>query len=287
MRLSSPSTKRGRTQRVVLDLLAEHEADAYGLPTSIRFVFYELEQRGHAVKPSPEDQRRNRRRSHGWPPGQQDVTDALTDLREAGLIPWSWISDEMRSVSVWSHAASVGDYLLDRLSEATINPWHPQPPPLILAESRATAAALRPLAGDYACPIAGTGGNSSGFLRTMVAPLLADTLRPVLYLGDVDRCGYTIEANTRRVLEDATGSHLDWRRLGETEVSAIEPIWKVDGRDGKGHWAREIESLGQGGVVAVLRRELNALLAPLTLDSVREREEQQRTEVRRRLEAAS
>jgi hypothetical protein len=50
------------------------------IPTNLRFLFYELEQRGLATKPDPDDKRRNRRRSIGWPPGQQDVTDALTDL---------------------------------------------------------------------------------------------------------------------------------------------------------------------------------------------------------------
>jgi hypothetical protein len=45
--LSGSHTKRGRIQRVVLDLLDQHEADG-GLPTNGRFVFYELEQQGHS-----------------------------------------------------------------------------------------------------------------------------------------------------------------------------------------------------------------------------------------------
>jgi hypothetical protein len=47
-----------------------------GLPTSGRFVFYELDQRGGAKKPDPDDTRMNRRRSIGWPPGSQDVIAA-------------------------------------------------------------------------------------------------------------------------------------------------------------------------------------------------------------------
>jgi hypothetical protein len=47
-RLSKPSTKKGRTERVVLRLLLDHERNQ-GLPTTVRFVFYELEQRGEAA----------------------------------------------------------------------------------------------------------------------------------------------------------------------------------------------------------------------------------------------
>jgi hypothetical protein len=57
------------------------------LPTTNRFLFYELEGMGQACKPSPDDLRPNKRRSIGWPPGSQDITDALTALREQGVIP--------------------------------------------------------------------------------------------------------------------------------------------------------------------------------------------------------
>ncbi len=43
--LSGPDTKKGRLQRACLALLREHEADG-ALPTSGRFVFYELVDRG-------------------------------------------------------------------------------------------------------------------------------------------------------------------------------------------------------------------------------------------------
>ena len=75
-----------------LELLNEHAADEDGLPTTIRFVFYELEQRGSAQKPKPDDVRRNVRRSKVWPPGSQDITDAITALREDGVVPWNWIA---------------------------------------------------------------------------------------------------------------------------------------------------------------------------------------------------
>jgi hypothetical protein len=71
-------------------------------------VFYELEQVGLAMKPDPGDQRRNRRRSIGWPPGQQDITDAVTHLRDKGVVPWSWIADEERQIYVWDQSIAAG-----------------------------------------------------------------------------------------------------------------------------------------------------------------------------------
>lgn len=272
-------TKAARLRQVVHKHLIAHEK-----PTSGRFVFYELEQRGDATKPDPADPRPNKRRSHGWPPGSQDITDALTWLRENAVIPWSWLADESRRLDTWQHAATVADYLRDRLPEATINPWGDAPPPLILGESRATAGVLRVVVSEYVCPIAGTAGQCGGFLRTEIAPLVRDTGCPVLYLGDLDRSGADIEANTRRVLEREAGRELDWRRLGMTEEQAdeIEPIWKIDGRDGKGHWAWEVEALGQAGVVALVRAALDALL-PEPLARVQEREERERVAIAERL----
>jgi hypothetical protein len=43
--LSRPDSKGGRLQRIVLELLREHE-QAGAIPTSARFLFYELVQRG-------------------------------------------------------------------------------------------------------------------------------------------------------------------------------------------------------------------------------------------------
>ncbi len=44
-RLSATYSKRGALQREVINLLREHERDG-AIPTSNRFLFYELEQRG-------------------------------------------------------------------------------------------------------------------------------------------------------------------------------------------------------------------------------------------------
>jgi hypothetical protein len=209
------TTKKARIREAILARLAVHERDGT-LPTTSRFIFYELEARGLATKPHPDDTRPNRRRNVGWPPGSQDITDELTALRDESVIPWSWVADTERSAVVFTHAATVRDYVLERLTEATVNPWG-GPPPLILCEDKGRAKALTPMVSEYACPIAGLKGQSNGFLRTQVAQLLQgdSESREVLYLGDLDRSGHDIEHNALRVLTDAAPDWLaDWERLG-------------------------------------------------------------------------
>jgi hypothetical protein len=193
-------TKAARVREVARRHLLDHEALGE-LPTSGRFVFYELGQRGDANKPDPADPRRHNRRSHGLPPGEQDLTDALTWLRERAVVPWSWLVDESRSVVIWRHAPSVAAYLVDSLDEATIKPWGAEPPPLILCESRATAGVLRAVMSECACPIAGT-GRARGRVSAHRGRTAAHRERaPVLYPGALDRSGGDIEINARRVLE--------------------------------------------------------------------------------------
>ena len=98
-RLSKSGTKRGQLQRAALAVLLEHEADG-ALPTSTRFVFYELEQRGVVSKVRLVARR-----------ADQDLTEAVMALREAAVVPWGWIVDETRTLSEWDHARSVAEYL--------------------------------------------------------------------------------------------------------------------------------------------------------------------------------
>ena len=145
---------------------------------------------------------------------------------------------------------------------------------------------LERVAFENVAPIAGLKGQAGrGFLRNQIAPLLEDNGREVLYFGDWDRSGRSIEANARRVLEEAAGREIIWKRIALTETQAadLKPIWRVDGRDQAGDWAYEVEALGQRTIVALLRAALDARL-PEPLERVHEREEAQRDELRKVLE---
>ena len=281
--LSKPETKKGRVQRIVLDLLNEkHEHGE--IPTNGRFVFYELEQRGIVRKSRQGESRRDRGVDL---PREQAVTDALMWLRDRGVVPWEWLTDETRALHGYDRSTTVAEDLRAAVDVTEITPWAGEPP-LILAESRSLAGVLRAIGEEFRCRIAATNGQAGGFLHTVLAPILRNG-RPVLYLGDLDHQGAQIEENTRSVLERATGAYLNWQRIAITpeQVAArgIEPIQKTDARYRPAlvHDAWEAEALTQRVVVALVRNALDEFL-PEPLDVVRRREKAQRDEWKARLE---
>jgi hypothetical protein len=269
-------TKIAQLRANLAVLLAEHD-DHDEIPTSARFLYYELEQRdqGYTVhhKPGSTSKRRP----------DQYVSEVLMELRLAGQIPWEWIADETRVLDSWITARTVAQWSIDALDRARIDPWGDKPP-LIVCESRSLAGVLRPIAQRYAVPIASTNGQCGGFLRTDLAPNM-QTGQQVIYLGDYNRAGADIEANTANVLEAAVGG-LTWERLALTaaQIEEYNPPakWKVDGRDGRTGDTYEAEALGQTELVAILRRHLDRLL-PEPLAAVQVRERAERDAVRRRL----
>jgi hypothetical protein len=275
--ISPADTKAGRLQRAVLELLrGPLHLGSDALPTSIRFLFYELEHAGLVTKDKGQGKRND----------GQNLSDALMRLRELGLVPWEWIVDETRSLDMWPFSESVYEYVLSSVEDARIDCWAGEPPPVILTESRSLSGVLRRIAAEYLCPIAPTNGQVGGFLRTEVIPALHPGQR-VLYLGDYDLAGGQIEANTRAVLEADVGP-LRWERLAITaeQVAShdLTPIQKRDKRyvDGRPHLAYETEALGQIFIQDLLRHRLDALL-PEPLADVRVREADQRAEFVRRL----
>src|SRR5215471_6954427 len=268
----APETKIGRMRGIIHALLTEHDATGM-LPTSARFLFYELVTRGTLSK-----------EKDGAPPPDHIVHSALTDLRERGHVPWEWIVDETRSLDDFTGAASVQDWMTSVLEQARLDPWQGDAP-LVLTESRSLAGVLRPLCDRYAVRLAATGGQVAGFLHTDIIPRLQDGAR-VLYFGDWDLAGNDIEANTRRVLEQELDEPLRWERVALTERQVtryrLPIIIKHDKRfkDGRGvHEAVETEALSQQLIIRLLQRRLDQLL-PQPLARVLAREARQRKQLK-------
>jgi hypothetical protein len=277
--LSSPDSARGKLQRIVLALLREHEQQGDdALPTNARFLAYELMQRGVLKKQNEKGKRR----------GDQVLHEALTHLREAGIVPWDWISDETRSVSDFTGWASVTYWATTMVEYVRLDPWKGRAP-MVLTESRSLSGVLHKLARQYATKLAATNGQVGGFLHTDVAPKLEPDDR-VLYAGDWAHQGGQIEENTRRVLERLVGGELDWKRIALTEAQVDEydlrrmMIRKADRRykPVRYHDAIETEALKQPVIVGIVRDALDAEL-PEPLKRVLEREARQRTAMRRLL----
>ena len=278
--LSAPNTKKGRLQRACLRLVEEHRRDG-AIPTSIRFLFYELEGRGIIPKTYP-----------GKRQPSQDVSEAMTHLRETGLVHWHEVVDETRTLHTWAYANSVYEYALDQLAHARVDLWDGESPPLILCESRSLAGVLRQIAATYLAPIAATNGQTGGFLHTDIGPLVEDAYRGdvpvrVLYMGDLDLSGAHIEENTRKVLEGY--AELDWQRIAITEEQVKERrLTKVETKDNRYKPARryravETEALKQTEIQRVLRETLDTMV-PVALEDALLAEERQRVDVREVLE---
>lgn len=276
-RLSRASTKTGRLQRALLALYAEHKAEGM-LPTSGRFLWYELSQAGVVDK--------TKARGH---PGvkrgiDQDVSDALTFLRELGLIPWPDIVDETRALYMYVGHPTLVAGTRAMLEHVHLDPWRGSAP-LILCESRSLAGVLGPTVREYGAMIASSNGQARGFLETDVAPLGRG--RRVVYLGDWDWQGLQIEANTRAVLEPHELT--SWQRVALTAEQVAEHslpiIQKIDNRYKPPHPypAVETEALGQRLIVETLRAHLESLL-PEPLDTVRVRERVERETLARLLD---
>ena len=272
-------------QRVALDWLRQKEGRGE-IPTSICFLFYELSHTGRVSKRAKRLDGGDSKRKP-----DQNLIDAVTRLREAGLVPWDWIVDESRQVHSWRFAAAVRDYLAESVGLASIDRFPGVKRPVIVCESRGVAGVLsRGVAYDYLVTVAPTGGQCNGFLATQVAPLLLGEDTRVLYVGDFDEAGDDIEANTRHVLErhtERTFTADTWERVALTEAQTrmlkargVRPVRKKDKRyrDGNPHLAYEAEAIGQGPIEELMRRRLEQLI-PEPIEVFQEREIRERAKV--------
>jgi hypothetical protein len=273
-------TRIGRMRRALYDRWRQHQAEGM-LPTSARFFYYELVALGVISKTTEarSDGKKGRR-------SDQDMIDALTDLRKTAIIPWADIVDETRELMEWEVFDSIADAMREKWKTARLNLWESHRPPMILCESRSLRGVLEPLASEYQCPIASTNGQVAGFLHTTIGPALApgDT---VLYFGDADLAGNHIEANTRKVLEEIVGGPLNWERVAITEEQIkqfkLPIIQKYDKRTRSSHPAVETEALGQSRIVALLRDRLRKLMPEARRRRVHVREAEERAKIGRKL----
>src|SRR5262245_13506617 len=130
-----PEGERGQVRTALMILIMEHEGDG-ALPTSIRFLYYELV----ADQTIPKDELGSRK-------NYQKVVDASTDLRNWDHIPWDWIVDETRSLDDYSGYSSIKAGVLSELSSFNLDPWKGKVP-LILTESRSLRGVLRAQCAD-------------------------------------------------------------------------------------------------------------------------------------------
>ena len=139
----------------------------------------------------------------------------LKEARERGIIPWSWIVDETRSierVSTWDNPA---DYARTVAQSYRRDFWNQQPHRvLVMSEKGTVRGVLAPVLDQYAVGFLPVGGFSSA---TKVHDLAEDDDgRPLhlLYVGDYDPSGlYMSERDIPDRLAKYDGDHAKLRRI--------------------------------------------------------------------------
>jgi hypothetical protein len=190
--LSAENTAKGKLQRIALERML-HKQRLGEIPTSIRFVFYELEQAGLQSKRA-----KNLDGSDSKRKPDQNLIDALTHLREHDLIPWGWVVDESRDVSTWLYADSVAEYLANSVELANIDRFPGVPRPIILCESRGVAGVLeRGVAYEYLVTVCPCGGNCHGFFCAPRWPSILRIKTLSLSTSAIMTCAATTSSSTR------------------------------------------------------------------------------------------
>jgi hypothetical protein len=267
------STKVGRLRAALLERIETHRIDGT-IPTSNRFLYYELEGKddGQGVLVSKvlkvrTDGKKGRRSDQG-------LIEALTELREDGLIGWDEIVDETRSVDCNVRYGSVREAVESYKQYVQIDPWQlSDTRPFVLCESRSLAGVLRATCNKYGVDITSVNGQCQGFLRTKLAAAMNESKLPlhILYAGDADKGGADIEAHTQKVLRECVNLPFTWERIMITQEQVeqydLPSIIKTDKRTKVTYEAWECESLSQKIIVDLIVNRLDDMLQPRSLDT--------------------
>jgi hypothetical protein len=219
------------------------------------------------------------------------VSEALTWLREQGLVDDQEIVDESRSSVTNRGWSSIRDGLCGYLDSIELDPWEDDPPVLVV-ESRSLQSFFGPLAEKYRIDVITLGGQASrGYLANDVPTHLnEDTM--ALVVTDYDKAGGDIDRSAEgrlRVL--APHWHGKWSRVAVTDEQFIEfgvnqglMISKPDHRFKPPRWFDTLEAEGveQSVLEASVRDALDDQLPGSLHDTVAE-EERQRAAARYRL----
>lgn len=288
--LNSSTQDRGKFQRAVLTLLDINYRDGL-LPTNGRFDFYGAEQRGWVAK--------KRYCSNcgavAARTDAQNLNDATESLRDKGLVPYDWYTDETRDWSEYRYFDSVMEVAATPLFSTWLNPWVSHPQPLMMFEARASEGVMaRYLAARNVAHTAFNGQSGKVMFANWVAPWLQEHPESeVLYVGDLDLSGEQIEDHGIEVLRTKAPSWTgDWTRLAITPDQAADlaaggmsPVPKTDRRyvPPRRGLAWEAEALGQKYLRDLIVTELDARL-PRPLRDVRRDETREATLMREYLD---
>lgn len=281
-RFFSEDTKVGRLRWWGYQAILQHRRDGT-IPTSLRHLYYEAVM--DVACPDVQKHSTGARRS------DQDLTEAMTDLREQGLVEWAEIEDRTRHLIQNFGWTSIAEGVEAYVNVVKLDPYRRGGKelalPILVVESESVAGVTEAQADEYRIPIIPTRGPAAGFLRNQVASFLGGRPVHVGYIGDADKAGGDIEDSSERTLREVLNVQ-SWTRLALTWPQVIShglpTEFRRDGRDKKTYEVCEVEALPQIELRALVEAFLNGHLpAKTTLAAVEKRAETQRKVVRRKL----
>jgi hypothetical protein len=270
--------RRTKARIEQLDMqIVEVLADDY--PQSVRHVFYRV------TNPRlPEPVEKSDR-------GYRHVQDRCLKLRRAGVVPYSWISDTSRSGYHTETYGSPSDFLQRVNGLYRSNLWEHSDVATfceVWVESRSLAGTVRGLCRELAVSLYPAGGfTSASFAYEAAEGLNRNGVTTVFYIGDHDPAGVLIDVSIERELRRHLKSDvsLDFRRIAITpeqiETYDLPTKPRKAGERRATHIAQtvEAEAMPARTMRSILRSEIEALLPPGLLETVRAAEESEREDL--------
>jgi len=159
--------------------------------------------------------------SAGWLPSTDNQHVArlgrlLTILRERGLVPFSWIVDNVRSTDKPSSWSGIGDYI-DTVQRCYRKDFWASLAEYVhvFVEKDAVAGTISPVTREFDVALSPIRGYVSLSYAHEIADQWNQIEKPIFayYLGDFDPSGFDLERDVREKLERYCDHGFAWKRL--------------------------------------------------------------------------
>jgi hypothetical protein len=159
--------------------------------------------------------------SHGWLPDTSEksydrIQRLLNRLREEGVVPWSWVVDNVRTTIKPSSWSGLADFAETVREAYRLDFWSRLPEYIeVIVEKDTVAGKLAVVTREYDVPLHPIRGyNSQTFCRRIAAGW-DEITKPIFvkYMGDHDPSGRDLERDVRERLERYSKRPFTWERL--------------------------------------------------------------------------
>lgn len=256
---------------------AIHDVAAAERPCTVRGIFYRVMSMGLVPKSEK---------------GYQQVQNRVLLMRRAGGLPYEWISDGSRSISMSTAGTSVAEALRTTAQIYRRSIWEGHDVHLqIWLEKDAISSVVQPVTREFNVPLVVARGFASETLVWKAAQAIRrqpDKAAVIYQLGDHDPSGVSAWEDIERKLTGfAPDAVFEFRRLAVTPEQIIEyqlptrPTKQSDTRAaGFEGESVEVDALPSSVMRDLVREAINGWIDPNVLRATQEREASEREALR-------